>query len=581
MRLWSKFQKNSDKQTENQEEKKQIFDNINDFENDNKLNNTDYFDDSINQNNDSFSADNNITDENKNVDSENEFVPVNTDTEVNDSFGMEEEVRNITDSLNNSDSSIEEQSFSDVENSNNGDIGNEFTMNDSDSSKEKISIGNEAEKIDESVNDFESIISSDKNNSSGGSIGHINENTIGTEEVNENVIEEENNKSITFDINDNISDKDFYDDGVVQNETSNEERYDDSEIVISEDEIDTKSGENTTTDEFLNELEKKLDSSPENIEKLQNLKDKLEKYTDRKEKNDENGNESSSQLENNSNFQLLEQLAEIKPYFERKSGDGFSINLTGEKVSDSLIRTLVTKFLNQRFCSSSDLNIRSSSLERSDGFYRWDLVQIVKHLETEQVTKIPYDKYGYKYAEGKHENIPLSFYFDMSGSMASYSNLLAVISFELLKRNVKVLAGFNEKVRFQFDSVDKDVSIEDFADAIKDAGTYFYSNYHNRKIKKQIINENIDSYLIRKKAEKCVVFADFDPLYKIIELSKNADVYWFCFEEDIIKKDLAEFRGFLYQVEDEKDIVSGLTRVSEYRFQTLCNLSNGEYQKRK
>ena len=87
-----------------------------------------------------------------------------------------------------------------------------------------------------------------------------------------------------------------------------------------------------------------------------------------------------------------------------------------------------------------------NSLERSPGFYKWEIKDVVIHLETHQVTKVLTDKYGYKYAEGKNETIPLSFYFDMSGSMSDYTYMLATIAIELLKKNVKELIGFNERI---------------------------------------------------------------------------------------------------------------------------------------
>ena len=139
--------------------------------------------------------------------------------------------------------------------------------------------------------------------------------------------------------------------------------------------------------------------------------------------------------------QFLNQLNELPSFEDRDRGAGYSIDTEGyTELPDSMIRTLIAKFLNQRFCKhSTDLNVRSNSLEKSRGFYKWEVKDVITHLETHQITKVFDDKYGYEYANGKNENVPLSFYFDMSGSMSEYTNLLAVIAIELLKKGVKVL----------------------------------------------------------------------------------------------------------------------------------------------
>jgi len=280
------------------------------------------------------------------------------------------------------------------------------------------------------------------------------------------------------------------------------------------------------------------------------------------------------------------------PSFENRGrGAGYSIDTDGyTEIPDSVIRTLITKFLNQRFCKkTSDLNVRSNSLEKTRGFYKWEVKDVITHLETHQITKVLTDKYGYEYAQGKNENVPLSFYFDMSGSMSSYTNMLAVIAIELLKKNVKVLVGFNERVNVQIESIKGNIDVEALAKILESAGYYtswYGSSSRENFIKDprvdfKYIDKNIDNYLISKKAEKCVVFADFDPKEEIENLSQKAQVYWFCFEEDYDKDDLEDYRGFIYPVQNVKDIAEALIKVNDKRFETLCYTDNPKTLQRK
>ena len=201
---------------------------------------------------------------------------------------------------------------------------------------------------------------------------------------------------------------------------------------------------------------------------------------------------------------------------------------------------------------------------------------MITHLKTHQVTKVLTDKYGYQYAEGKNEFIPLSFYFDLSGSMSKYTNMLAVIAIELLKKDVKVLIGFNERVNVQIDKIDRTITLEELVSVIESAGYWNGNNNFkkNSKVTYQFINRNIDNYLIDKKAEKCVVFADFDPLNEVINLSQKVDTYWFCFENSFTRRNISNFNGFIYKVTDLRDLENGLVKVNQKRFETLCYTDN-------
>ena len=281
--------------------------------------------------------------------------------------------------------------------------------------------------------------------------------------------------------------------------------------------------------------------------------------------------------------EFLNQLGELPSFENRDRGPGYSIDTESfTEIPESVIRTLITKFLNQRFCKcNTDLNVRSNSSEKANGFYRWEVKDVIVHLQTHQITKVLTDKYGYDYEQGKGDNIPLSFYFDMSYSMSKYTNMLAVISIELLKKGVKVLIGYNERVNVQIESIEKNITISELAQILKSAGYWSYWGISDRnkfkkdhRVKFKYVEKNIDNYLIEKKAEKCVVFADFDPKNEIINLSQVVDVYWFCFEKSFSPYSVDNFNGFIYSVQNIKGLEKGLLKINEKRFETLCYTDN-------
>ena len=399
-----------------------------------------------------------------------------------------------------------------------------------------------------------------------------------------------------------------------QSESSQEASNQGSETELEQNESSQESNnQESKTDSEQNEnnkeesnLDKSSDNENANVpksnriklekEKLQNLKDKALEYDEKKKRREEkqkhnlekghlnNKNKDVPESEEEKNElsdytnNFLKQLGELPSFKDRKTGNGYSIDTEGyTELPDSLIRTLITKFLNQRFCKhNTDLNRRSNSLEKDKGFYKWEVKDVITHLKTNQVTKVFDDKYGYKYADGKNEDVPLSFYFDMSGSMSEYTNMLAVIAIELLKKNVKVLIGFNSDLNVQIDSIDKNISVEDLAPILESAG--YLSNrgrfVKDSRVKYKFISQDLADYLISSKAEKCVVFSDFDPLNSVCRLSNNCNVYWFCFERNFDKEDLNFFNGFVYKVQNSYDIANGLIKVNQNKFKSLCYTDN-------
>ena len=398
-----------------------------------------------------------------------------------------------------------------------------------------------------------------------------------------------------FDNGDELE-KDFYDTSQ-SNDSSISSSTSDSENSSSEENTLNEKSDNSSNTGNSQENGESID---ERKEKLQELRDKLDEYSKKKLnlerkslKPDEDISEESLEKDDyelsDQNSKFLEELSSLPSFKDRDRKDGYSIDTSKySSIPDSLVRTLISKFLNQRFCNrDTDLNIRSNSFSKTHGFHKWEVKDMIVHLETEQLNKVLEDKYGYQYANGVSENVPLSFYFDMSGSMSEYTNMLAVIAIELLKKNVKVLIGFNERVNVQIDKIDKNITIDELVSVLESAGYsgYSYNNsdrfIRNSKVTYKFINRDIDDYLLSKECEKCVVFSDFDPLSEVIGLSQKAKVYWFCFENYFTKYDLGRFKGFIYQTNSAEDIINGLIKVNENRFETLCFVSNNKTLQRR
>ena len=281
---------------------------------------------------------------------------------------------------------------------------------------------------------------------------------------------------------------------------------------------------------------------------------------------------------------FLNELQNLPPYEQRTTQDGFgNLESSDEKIPEALIKTLITKFLTQRFKKKkSELNTRSqTSLEKKEGFHKWDIPQVAIHLESKQYTRILRDKYSYEYGKGSAETIPLSFYFDLSASMSEFNPILIILIKELLKNNIKVLVGYNNQIKGQIDSINQKTSDEILINELIQIG-YGSSFKKNQGLKGKEIHSDLYHYLKRKQAEKCVVFSDYDPQEDIVELSKIAQVYWFCFENrwhiDMV---MDSFNGFYYKVKDLDDIYLGLVEINSKRFETLCYLNEMQKTKRR
>ena len=196
------------------------------------------------------------------------------------------------------------------------------------------------------------------------------------------------------------------------------------------------------------------------------------------------------------------------------------------EIPDSVIRTLYDKFLNQTFTRNvTDLNFRGESLKQAKGNLRWDIPKLIRDKVTMQYQQMLTDKYGYEKENGRDEKIPLAIYFDLSESMDAYAKELSIIALKSLRAGVKVLIGENELIEMQIDNVPTNFSADDML--------HIFNNKRSPKDKTEVlvINRNIKDYLKEKKAERAIVFSDFDPKQEIERLSEFCKVYWFCTEE--------------------------------------------------
>ena len=526
--------------------------------------------------------------------SDNDNLSSNEDDSL---FDNGDELEKDFDDTSQSNDSSSTSSTSDSENSSS----EENTLNEK--SDNSSSTGNSQENASSDNNDElekSSNETSQSNDSSSTSSTSDSENSSSEE----NTLDE---KSDNYSNTGNSQENDLSDNSDELEKSSNEtsQNNDSSSTSSTSDSENSSSEENTLNEKSDNSSntgnsQENGESIDERKEKLQELRDKLDEYSKKKLnlerkslKPDEDISEESLEKDDyelsDQNSKFLEELSSLPSFKDRDRKDGYSIDTSKySSIPDSLVRTLISKFLNQRFCKrDTDLNIRSNSFSKTHGFHKWEVKDMIVHLETEQLNKVLEDKYGYQYANGVSENVPLSFYFDMSASMSEYTNMLAVIAIELLKKNVKVLIGFNERVNVQIDKIDKNITIDELVSVLESAGYsgYSYNNsdrfIRNSKVTYKFINRDIDDYLLSKECEKCVVFSDFDPLSEVIGLSQKAKVYWFCFENYFTKYDLGRFKGFIYQTNSAEDIINGLIKVNENRFETLCFVSNNKTLQRR
>lgn len=219
---------------------------------------------------------------------------------------------------------------------------------------------------------------------------------------------------------------------------------------------------------------------------------------------------------------------------------------------------------------------------------------------------------------GNGVSIPLSFYFDLSGSMDKHIAILSLMALRMLKRDVKIIIGFNQNAYVQINKINPNCSNEQFKFIMSNlrllvyAGNFLTENksvnaeefrifngkkfvnvkefiIFNKQLKDSIENKlaqikgleleslngiEIDEYLIEKKAEKVVVFSDFDPKIEIENLSQKCEVYWFCFIEECLKGQLDRFKGKFFKTLSKKDIMLHLQNINSKMYEIMQRTSS-------
>ena len=278
--------------------------------------------------------------------------------------------------------------------------------------------------------------------------------------------------------------------------------------------------------------------------------------------------------QNNRAKQLFSSVKRFDEGTDKSWGFALSTEDDGTDIPDSVINMLIEKFLNQRFLpTNTDLNTRQNNMKQEYGDLKWNIPDLIRHKVTKDLNKMLHDKYGYADEDGKGEDIPLSFYFDLSGSMSKYSRLLSLIAIKLMANKVKILFGYNEKIYYQIDKVPKTFTVEDFKSIIEKEMEYSQikadPRYKGVEIKE--VNRDIHEYLREKKAKKLTAFTDFDPKRQIEDLSKDCEIWWFCFEERSSnrKVSMENFKGHFYNT----------TQLKQFQ-QHLKNIKSRVYEKR-
>lgn len=218
-------------------------------------------------------------------------------------------------------------------------------------------------------------------------------------------------------------------------------------------------------------------------------------------------------------------------------------------VDEELLILSIKHFIDTSFKKDSDINKmgyeRVGALGGDEGY---NFPGIITRMETGNYMDIPNQRYIEEPSLGTEKSIPLSFYFDVSGSMYEYTDLLAKISFLLLKNGISIIYGFNNYVNGYILADEGIKTLEELKSAL------LKHNYGNH-IKDDNIRD-IDIFLKERNAEKCVLFSDFDPYRHVCKLSQFCKVYWFCFEKryNYTKYDFKSFKGNVYYTQNFSDL---------------------------
>ena len=338
----------------------------------------------------------------------------------------------------------------------------------------------------------------------------------------------------------------------------------------------------TSQQEEVNQNDNMQNSKEEQVQSsdAQSMQDTNENLNNKEEKK-ETPEENAKKEEVKKMFESMERKSNRHNY----NDVGKHLNdLDEREVPDSVINSMIDKFFNQTFSKKSDLNKKQEAFQEDIGTIQWNITDLVKHKLTKNLNQMMYDKHGFKHESGKGENVPLSFYFDLSGSMDEYIRVLAAMALRMLKKDVRIIIGYNQNAYIKINSISKSCTAKQFQEIFNNLEKLIeeyiishkksYIDIYIKKLIKstgleieELYGEDIDQYLIARNAEKVVIFSDFDPIEEVKKLSQKCAVYWFCFQEIWGKKQLDNFNGKFFKTNSERDIIKHLQNINNISYE--------------
>lgn len=232
-----------------------------------------------------------------------------------------------------------------------------------------------------------------------------------------------------------------------------------------------------------------------------------------------------------------------------------------DEIDENVLILAVKHFIDTSFKKDSDIN--KMGYERTDeigGEVSYNYPGIITDMITGNYIDIQNQRFIEKPSMGFEKSIPLSFYFDVSGSMYNYTDLLARISFLLLQNGISIIFGFNNWVN---GVVLADEGIKTIEELKKRLTEYDFDNEIVKKGEK-----DLSEFLTNRKAEKCVIFSDFDPYKDICKLSEKCKVYWLCFEKryNHTNYDFRNFNGNVYYTDSFESMKNHFVNMDNYDY---------------
>lgn len=232
-----------------------------------------------------------------------------------------------------------------------------------------------------------------------------------------------------------------------------------------------------------------------------------------------------------------------------------------DEINEEVLLLAIKHFIDTSFKKDSDIN--KMGYERTDeinGDIAYNYTGIIVDMATNNYLNIANQRFIEAPSIGHEKTIPLSFYFDVSGSMYEHTDFLAKMSFLLLKNGISIIYGFDEFVEGTILANDGLKTIEELKKALMEDDHFNHlSDRENRKL---------SNFLKERKAEKCVIFADFDPYKSIVDLSNYCKIYWFCFENryNSPKYNFKDFKGNAYYVDGFDSMKSHFVNMDNYEY---------------